>query len=195
MNTMDTLAKFKQHLRPGQVLRRADLAKYSPSVDKHLQQLVSEGSLRKVSSGIYYSPVVSRFGTLPPDEEKLVKAFLKDSNFYVSSLNAYNALGVGATQLYNQKLVYNSKRDGLHVLDGRRYFFLKNRKFPKKTSKEFLMVDLVNNMRMLAEDSEELKRKLASLIPSLDREGLEKAIKAYAGSRTKVFFYELLGGL
>lgn len=192
---MDALFELKQHLRPGQVLRRADLAKYSSSVDKHLQQLVAEGTLRKVSSGIYYSPTKSRFGVLPPEEEKLVKAFLKDSNFYVASLNAYNALGVGTTQLYNQKLVYNSKRDGLHILDGRRYFFLKNRKFPKKTTKEFLVVDLVNNMKMLAEDSGELKRKLASQVRSMDRESLERAIKAYAGSRTKTFFAELLGGL
>lgn len=192
---MDTLSKLKQHLRPGQVLRRADLAKYSTSVDKHLQELVADGSLRKVSSGIYYSPVKSRFGTLPPDEEKLVKAFLKDSNFYVSSLNAYNALGVGSTQLYNQKLVYNSKRDGLHVLDGRRYFFLKNRKFPKKATKEFLVVDLVNNMKMLAEDSQELKSRLATQVRFMDKERLEKAIKEYGGSRTKAFFTELLGGL
>lgn len=189
---MDTLTEFKRHLRPGQVLRRADLAEYSHSVDRHLQQLVKEGTLRKVSPGVYHYPKQSRFGVLPPDEESLVKAFLKDDNFYVASLNAYNALGVGTTQLYNQKLVYNSKRDGVHTLNGRNYYFLKNRKFPKKPDKAFLMVDLVNNMKLLAENSEDLEWKLSVQVHSVDKRSLEKAVREYGGSRTKAFFSKLL---
>lgn len=189
---MDTLAEFKSNLRPGQVCRRADLKDLSHSVDRHLQQLVKDGSLRKVSPGVYYYPKQSRFGALPPDEEKLVRAFLKDDNFYLASLNAYNSLGVGATQLYNQKLVYNSKRDGVHTLNGRSYYFLKNRNFPKKPDKAFLMVDLVNNMKMLAEDSEELKMKLSVQVRAMDKTTLEKAVQRYGGSRTKEFFSKLL---
>ena len=41
-------------------------------------------------------------------------------------------MGVGTTQLYNEKLVYNHKRDGRMNLNRQNHFFIKNRKFPKK---------------------------------------------------------------
>jgi len=104
---MSKLNELKKHLRPGQVYRRSDLAKLSNAVDRHLQQLVHDGMLQKLAGGLYYYPRATSFGNAPPEDEKLVQAFLKDDRFYIASLNAYNALGVGTTQLYNERLVYN----------------------------------------------------------------------------------------
>jgi len=185
---MSKLKELKKHLRPGQVYRRAELARQSKSVDRHLQELVKDGVLQKLSGGVYYYPKKTSFGDVPPEDEKLVRAFLKDDNFYLASLNAYNSLGVGTTQLYNEKLVYNHKRDGRHTLNGRHYYFLKRPCFPKKSSQEFLLVDLVNNLDFLAEDKEEVRNNVAEKALSMDKSKLMKAAREFGGVRTKNFF-------
>ena len=189
---MSKLKELKKHLRPCRVYRRAQLARKSKSVDRHLQQLVKEGVLQKVFGGVYYCHKKTSFGNAPPEDEKLVSAFLKDDNFYVTSLNAYNSLGVGTTQLYNEKLVYNHKRDGRHELNGRNYYFLKRPRFPKKSSQEFLLVDLMNNLEFLAEDKKEVRKNVAEKALSMNKSKLIKAAHEFGGVRTKNFFEELL---
>lgn len=189
---MNALDKLRQHLRPGQVYRRAQLAEFSRAVDRHLKQLVELGELQKLEAGVYYRPKKSTFGSVPPDENKLVEAFLKDTDFLVVSLNAYNSMGVGTTQLYNEKLVYNHKRDGRMKINGQQYYFLKNRKFPKKMSDEFMLVDLVNNLNLLAENKDKLKNLLMHKIFSMNSHKVMKAAKAYGKVRTQKFFDELL---
>ena len=93
---MTAVNKLKRHLRPGQVYRRADLLPWSNAVDRHLKQLVEEGTLTKLSGGLYYCPRLTKFGAAPASDEKLVEAFLKDHRFLLTSPNAYNALGVGS---------------------------------------------------------------------------------------------------
>ncbi len=50
---MTKLQELKKHLRPGQVYRREDLARWSNAVDRHLKQLVKEGTLTKLAGGLY----------------------------------------------------------------------------------------------------------------------------------------------
>ena len=183
--------ELKKHLQPGQVYRRADLAKWSNAVDRHLQQLVREGSVQKLSGGVYYCPKRTAFGDAPPEDETLVRAFLKDDHFHMASLNSYNSLGVGTTQLYNEKLVYNYKRDGRHTLNGRLFYFLKRPRFPAKSSQEFLLVDLMNNLHMLAEDRESVLKNVAERARNMNRLRLMKAVHNYAGVRTRNFFEKL----
>ena len=49
---MKKLQEVRNKLRPGQVYRREDLAKWSTSVDRHLKELVASGDLVKLSGGI-----------------------------------------------------------------------------------------------------------------------------------------------
>ena len=51
IDSMTKLDELKKHLRPGQVYRREDLARWSRAVDRHLQQLVKEGTLTKLAGG------------------------------------------------------------------------------------------------------------------------------------------------
>src|ERR1700678_1353172 len=104
---MAKIEELKKQLKRGNVYRRADLVKWSTSVDRHLEALVEEGTLQRLSQGLYYFPEESTFGKTPPEEEALVRSFLKDDRFLLTSFNAYNSLGVGTTQLYNQRTVYN----------------------------------------------------------------------------------------
>ncbi|MFW8642422.1 hypothetical protein ACOJBO_04275 [Rhizobium beringeri] len=104
--------ELKRRLTPGKVYRRADLTKWSAAVDRDLRALVDAGELTKVSAGVYLRPKQTAFGKAPADEKDLVEAFLKDKRFLLTTPNAYNALGVGTTQLYNHTVVYNRKRHG-----------------------------------------------------------------------------------
>jgi hypothetical protein len=151
---MNKLELLKKHLKPGEVYRRADLETWSNAVDRHLQQLVKDGILEKLSGGLYYAPQNSAFGKTPAEEHELLRAFLKDARFLVTSPSDYNALGVGTTQLYNTRRVYNHKRHGTYKLGNRMFHFVRKPYVPKKLTKEFLLVDLVNNLKHLAEEDQ-----------------------------------------
>lgn len=189
---MSALKELKRRLIPGQVYRRADIAALSGAADRYLRQLVEADELRKPTAGVYYRPRKSAFGNVPADERKIIAAFLKDNDFLVVSLNSYNTLGVGTTQLYNERLVYNRKRDGRFYLDGQRYYFLKNRKFPGKVTEPFLLVDLVNNMDLLAEDRDALKDAIARKALELGATKVSRAARAYGKTATKKYLKRLL---
>ena len=150
---MSALAELKRKLRPGQVYRRKDLARWSTAVDRHLRQLVMEGCLEKVANGLYMVPRQTRFGPAPAKPEKLVETFLGDDRFLMVSPNAYNGLGVGTTQLHNVPVVYNHKRHGRFKLDGREYDFRMRSTVPSRLTQEVLLVDLLHNLVRLPEDA------------------------------------------
>jgi len=189
---MKNLENLKKHLRPGQVYRRSDLEKWSKSVDRDLASLVNEGTLEKVRRGLYEYPKKSRFGMLPPSPEKLVKAFLKDDHFLLTSPNDYNSLGMGTTQLYNVYYVYNHKRHGRFDLDGQVFEFKSKPRFPKKATKEFLLVDLVNNLNTLAEDQEDVLKRVQKKVSDFDSKRLSSAVKKFAKISTRKFFEEII---
>src|SRR5690348_17174695 len=153
---MTGLQALKKHLRPGQVYRREDLAQWSNAVDRHLKQLQEDGTLTKLAPGLYSFPKETVFGKSPAADEELVETFLRDHRFLLASPNAYNSLGVGTTQLYNKTVVYNHKRHGEYALGGRKFEFRMKPAFPKKLTREFLLVDLVNNLDRLAESKNEV---------------------------------------
>jgi hypothetical protein len=189
MNTLNTL---KKHLRRGNVYRRADLERWSTAVDRHLGQLVEDGTLQKLSHGLYYYPKESVFGPTPPDEANLVRSFLKDDDFLITSPNAYNSLGVGTTQLYNKRVVYNHKRHGEFELGGRKFFFHSKPKFPKKITQEFLLVDLVNNLDSLAEDKTEVMQQVLDKAKKMELKKIKRNVSEYGNVRTKKLLSPIL---
>jgi hypothetical protein len=189
---MTKLQELKQRLRPGHVYRRQDLAKWSASVDRHIKQLLEDGTLSKLAGGLYLRPKETVFGKAPADDSTLVAGFLKDDRFLLASPNAYNALGVGTTQLYNKTVVYNHKRHGHFSLGGRTFDFRVKPSFPKKLSREFLLVDLVNNLDRLAEDEHEVLARVKQWAISLDAARLLRAADHYGNVKTKKFFSKAL---
>ena len=160
---MTKLDELKRHLKPGDVYRREDLARWSNAVDRHLKQL-----------------------------DTLVEAFLKDRRFLLASPNAYNSLGVGTTQLYDQTVVYNHKRHGDFQLGGRKFAFRVKPHFPKSLSREFLLVDLVNNLDALAEAKSEVLGRVKERATAFDGPRLRRAVRNYGSVRTRKFFDQLL---
>lgn len=180
---MTAMAELKKRLRPGQVYRRKNLARWSNAIDRHLRLLLDEGRLEKVGPGLYMAPRKTRFGSAPASPEKLVETFLGDDRFLMVSPNAYNSLGLGTTQLYNEPVVYNRKRHGHFKLDGRPYDFRMRASVPSSLNVEFLLVDLLHNLGRLAEDKAAVLPKALSRARSMDRTRLARAVKDFGSAR------------
>lgn len=182
---MSALQELKIHLKPGQVYRRADLTQWSNAIDRHLKQLVEDGTLKKMSRGVYAYPKETSFGKAVPEDRKLVNAFLKSNDFLLFSPNDYNRLGVGTTQLYNQQLVYNRKRHGRFKLGNRVFNFQVKPYFPKVLSKAFLLVDLVNYVDKLTEQQGAVLSQARKVAAELEPTTLNRAVLRYGGVRAK----------
>jgi hypothetical protein len=189
---MTKLEELKTRLRPGKVYRREDLAQWSNAVDRHLRQLVEEGTLTKLAGGLYAYPRQTVFGKAPAADDELVARFLKDDRYLLASPNAYNSLGVGTTQLYDKTVVYNHKRHGEYALGGRKFDFRVKPAFPKKLSREFLLVDLVNNLDRLAESRKDVLERVEKQAALANRPRLLRAARHYGNVRTKKFFERTL---
>ena len=189
---MATLNELKKHLKKGRVYRRNELSEWSKSVDRHLDELLKEGVLEKLSQGLYYVPQTSVFGKVPPDEDVLVRSFLKDDRFLLVSPNFYNSLGVGTTQLYNKKVVYNHKRHGKFKLGNRDFEFQLKHHFPSKMTEEFLLVDLANNLDNLAEDRDNVLNKLLAKASQMPFQKLKHVVMEYGNAKTKKILKSLL---
>lgn len=183
---------LRQHIKQGQVYRRSDLEYYSTAIDRHLAQLVSEGTLVKLNQGLYYSPRQSKFGMVPPDNHDLVKCFLKDDDFLLVSPNTFNSLGLGLSQLYNTTWVYNHKRKGELQLNGRTFEFKLKNTFPKKITKEYLIVELLNNFDSLAEDEAKVLARLPNILRDLNVDALMRATQQYGTGKTKRIMKSML---
>lgn len=176
---------LKKHLRRGKIYRRSDLEQWSKSVDREVAELVKEGVLQKVATGIYHYPKKNAFGKEPPQEDELIQKFLKSNKFLITSYNYFNGLGIGTTQLYNQKIVYNHARSGEYKLGTKRFIFKKKNTFPDKPTKEFIFVDLVNNINNLAEDQPKILENVYQQIQNLDSKSFKEVLQQYGTSKTR----------
>ena len=176
---------LRQHIEPGQVYRRSDLEYYSSAIDRHLGILTRDGSLVKLNQGLYYAPIFSKFGMVPPEDKVLVKSFLKDSDFLMVKPNLYNTLGLGLTQLYNTTWVYNHKRKGEFKLNGKTFEFKIKSSFPNQLTKEFLLVDLLNNLDELADDKNQTLKNLPKNLNGINDDELMRVTQQHGSGRTK----------
>ena len=187
-----TLDHLKRRLRAGRVYRRENLLAWSRSVDRHLKELTGDGTLQKLRNGLYYSPRKFEFGEAPADEHELVKAFLKTDHFVVTSPNAYNQLGLGTTQLYDKRVVYNQKRHGTFLLGNRMVTFERRMNVPRQLSPEFLLVDLVNELDDLAEDGDAVLSRVREKAKEMNTKKLSRAVSLYGKYSTQKKFQEML---
>jgi hypothetical protein len=178
----------------GKVFRRKDLADQLPSVDRELALAVKAGTVRKAAQGLYYVPRRTPFGDVPPREEALVEKFLDDRHFLMFNLSCYNALGLGTTQLYDKTVVYNHKRHGKFTLAGFKFDFRDKSRFPsrKQVNREYLLVDMLNNLTDLAEDPETVLSNVRRKLDTFDASRLEKMLADYGSARTRRVFRQMM---
>ena len=180
-------------LRAGTVFRRRDLAARLPAVDRALADAVKAGTVRKVRQGLYYVPKKTPFGEAPPSQETLVSHFLEDRHFLLFNPSCYNALGLGTTQLYNTTVVYNHQRHGKITLAGFPFDFRDKPRFPSRDQvpREYLLVDLLNNLDALAEDPADVMRKVKSKLDTFDPQLLQKNLRDYGSAKARRFMAQL----
>jgi hypothetical protein len=191
---MQMIDNLRKRLKKGKAYRREELSQWSNSIDRHLMQLVDEGVLKKLAQGLYYVPKPSAFGSTPPDEHEVIKTYLKGDDFLVVSSNYYNSLGLGTTQLYNRKRIYNHKKHEDVQLGNKVFEFRRKPKFPKKLSREYLVVDLLNNLKYLAEDEQMILENLQKNIHTFDLKSLQANAKRYGTIKTKKTLATFLNG-
>lgn len=117
---------------------------------------------------------------------------MKDDRFLFVSPNSYNSLGIGTTQLYNKKVVYNHKRHGKFMIGNREFDFQRKYDFPSKLTQEFLLVDLVNNIDELAEDRDLVLNKALAKALQLPYLKVKNAVTKYGRVKTKKIFKKVL---
>lgn len=180
-------------LRAGTVFRRRDLAPSLPAVDRALSDALKAGTVRKARQGLYYVPKKTPFGEAPPSQERLVSKFLEDRDFLLFNPAYYNTLGLGMTQLYNTTVVYNRKRHGKFTLAGLTFDFRDKPRFPKakQVTREYLLVDLLNNLDELAEDPADVMNKLQSKLDTFDQQRLQQNMNDYGSAKARRYMAQL----
>ena len=188
---MEAMERVGRRMELGEIYRRAELVEYSRCLDRDLRVLVEAGEVRRLWRGVYCRPEMCPIGQVPPDHIKVVRTLLRDDKFIVTSLNMYNAMQVGTTQLYNVWLVYNHKRSGRIKVCGQNYRFIRGRCFPRKPTLAFCYVDLINNLEMLAEDRDAVRTQAVKKIFELGVDKVCREARAYGTVTTRRFIEQL----
>lgn len=85
------------------------------------------------------------------------------------------------------------KRHGEFQLgNNRKFAFRVKLCFPKSLTKEFLLVDLLNNVDQLAEAKDEVLKRVMQRAASTDRRRLRRAVRDHGNEKTKKFFDRVL---
>jgi hypothetical protein len=182
---MKNAEKLKNAMTVGRVYRRQELEHVSRTPDRDLKTLVNSGEVERLAGGLYYRPKRNAFGAVPPLERELVRAFLKTDDFLVTSHTYFNQLGLGLTQVYNDCVVYNHARKGYFNLGGRRFLFRCPRSYPRELSKEFLLVDLLNNLKELPENTDNVVENLKRRLSEFDADKVEENLALYGRARAR----------
>ncbi len=173
-------------MKTGQVYRRSYFSDRWPATSRDLKRLLDESLIQKVGPGMYLKPETTKYGKRRPDEREIVKNFLRDDDFLLVDENDYTSLVSGLTQLKMTQKVLNRRRHGFFRLGGYRFNFHVRRNFPKIPTKEFLLVDLLDNVEQ-TEDGTPITEKVMSRLGEYDPKKLLHAAKSY-GNRATVNF-------
>lgn len=137
-------AAAEPRLKSGKVYRTADFRRWGQNPTRLAQRLAREGELERLGHGLYHAPKTSRFGTVPPTEDELLRAFLKTRDYLVTGSRTWNPLRLGSTGVESYPVVYNKKRSGVLAVGGKTFEFRRVR-YPGAPSPEFFVVDLLEN--------------------------------------------------
>lgn len=181
-------------LEPGRAYRTRDFRRWGKNPTRLARRLVHEGKLRQAAHGLYYAPIPSKFGPAPATDEELLRVFLGNEPYLVTGPERWNALGLGSTAMFAAKLVYNTRRTGEVVLDGRR-FLLRRVYFPEKPTPEWFVIDLLQHHDMAGVALSDLRDGIASTLRlgRWNRERLREMAESYGTRATIALVNDALG--
>lgn len=188
--------RLNLELEPGRVYRPKDFAAQARNPTVVLDRLVHEGKLERLGYGLYHRPRRGRFGPRPPDDDELLSAFLGGRDYVLSGPAFWNALRLGTTAVASTPLVYNAVRSGVLKV-GRRTFHFRRVRFPKRPTREWYAVDLLNHARQAGAAAAELVAPLAASLKAkkLDPSTFFAALDEYGSRSTKILVDGTLGPL
>lgn len=80
---------------------------------KAIERLIEKGSIKRVSTGVFYKPKQTIFGELKPNEEELLKPYLFQNNkriAYITGVSLYNRMGLTTQVPRKIKIASRDKR-------------------------------------------------------------------------------------
>ena len=166
-NKKHRLANLSSGMVAGQIYRAGEIEGLSKDSSRDLNDLLKAGLICRAGPGLYYKPRKLAGRAIPANTECILQKFLRSDQFLVRHISDFNKLGLGTTQHAAVTYVYNRKRSGAIELDGRKYMFVM-RKLPQAQTNEYLLVDMLNNLTSLGEDSRYFLQKLATTLPKMD---------------------------
>lgn len=178
----------------GRVYRTRDLERWSANPTRLAKRLVAAGELVRLQRGLYYRPEQSNWGPVPPDRNELLRAALDGQPFLISGSSAWNRLGLGATGVFAAPLVYNSKYSGKREIAGQ-LFHMRRVRFPRHTSQEWFVVDLIRHRNMAGVDLETLERALQDAVAAgrYDTERLIEMAKQFGTREVRTIIARCCG--
>jgi hypothetical protein len=179
-------APAEPKLRPGRVYRTRELVRWGRNATRLARRLERLKLLLPLGHGLYFRPEASRFGPVPPEDEEVVRGFLKNGPFLFSGPHRWNALGLGSTAILAEQLVYNTKRSGRFRLGNRTYRFRRVR-FPRNPTPEWFAVDLLQNHEMAGVGLDRLEEGLRGAVRAgtLRSRELRESADRYGTRRTR----------
>jgi hypothetical protein len=150
-------------LRSGRVYRTEDFTRFDTNPTRLASKLVKSGKLRQLRKGLYYAPLQSAFGEVPPSESELLRAFFRGESYLRSGPSVWNTLGLSSTGVEVVPLVYNTTRTGeVHL--GPRRFELRRVRFPRKPDAEYFVIELLENVERAGVDVDSVRRALTGAL-------------------------------
>jgi len=84
-----------------------------PAAAKAIERLIKQGIVNRASTGVFYKPKKTAFGTLKPSEEELLKPYIFEDNkriAYITGAALYNKMGLTTQVPKNIKVACRDKR-------------------------------------------------------------------------------------
>lgn len=169
----------EEKLEPGKVYRREDLVCDLVFTDHRIRQLVAQGSLEKITQGLYHYRGPSPRSYSPLTSKSLLEGFLGIDDFLLLPWQEYLTLGLKLTPKFDMHLVYNRKRHGIFRLGEVTFDIRRRSRYPGQTTPEFLLIDLLNNTDFFIEETSTIQRDARALIHKFDAGALLKMAQDY----------------
>lgn len=84
-----------------------------PAAAKAIERLILKGSIKRISTGIFYKPKKTAFGELMPSEEEILKPYLFANGkriAYITGISLYNRMGLTTQIPKNIRIACRTRR-------------------------------------------------------------------------------------
>jgi len=121
MKVAEKIEKQIEKMQDGTTFKYQELAiapeEYSAAT-KAIERLIKKGLISRASTGLFYKPKKTAFGSLKPKEEELLKPYLFDGQArvaYITGTALYNRMGLTTQVPKNIRVASRSKRIAIRV--------------------------------------------------------------------------------